>query len=298
MNLNQIRLFAAVAKHLNVTKTSQALHVTQSSISHQLARLQREFGAKLYTKVNGGIELTDAGRLFLSETTAILLQLEELKGKFAAPPSASGVEALTVGGNYGPSALILPKLLAAFKKSHPSAQLTIRTADRSTIESLVIDCEVDLALVTGPSTSSSIAMEPYRQERLVAFAPSNHPLARKKQLTLSDLARTPLVIRSGKGGGSTAAAILKLIESHGLKPNIVLRCESPEAVKEAVRRKMGVGLLYQDTMEADFKEGKFRKIRLPGVSLKNTSYIIYHARRPLSANARDFLLLLRHSRRW
>ncbi|HWP59726.1 MAG TPA: LysR family transcriptional regulator [Candidatus Acidoferrales bacterium] len=288
-------MFAAVAKHLNVTKTSQELRVSQSSVSHQLARLQREVGVRPYKKTNGGIELTDAGRIFLSQTTAILLQLDELRGRF---PKADEVQAvsLTVGGSHGPSAVILPKLLARFKKCHPTVQLTFRTADRHSIVSLVLRAEVDIALVTGPVSSSSIAKEPYRQEKLVAFVPANHPLGKRRHVTLSDLARSPLVIRTGKGGTSTGAAIVELMESHGFKPNIVLRCESPEAVKESVRRKMGVGILYADTLEPEFKDRKFKSLNVLGVELRGASFIIYHAEKPLSAQAKDFLLLLRDSR--
>ena len=58
MNLNWIRAFSIVARHANLTKASHVLHVSQSSISHQLGLLQKDYGVRLYRKTGHGIELT------------------------------------------------------------------------------------------------------------------------------------------------------------------------------------------------------------------------------------------------
>jgi LysR family cyn operon transcriptional activator len=296
MNLNQIRLFAAVAKHLNVTRTSEALHVSQSSISHQLARLQREFGTRLYKKVNNGIELTAEGRAFLSETTAILHQLDDLKGKFATTPQPDKLESLTIAVSHRLLAVRLSDLVATFKKSHPTVHITVRTADTRVVESMVLESQVDLAIVREPSNSPAIAREPYSNGTMVAFASIDHPLTRKRKITSADIARTPLVIETGTKSISAEAAIVSLIERSGLKPNLVLQRNSLNAVKSAVRKKMGIGIVNQDLVEGDLSRGEFKNIRLPDEDLQNTSFIIHHVDKALSAHAHDFLLLLRHSR--
>ncbi len=76
-----------------------------------------------------------------------------------------------------------------------------------------------------------------------------------------------------------------------------MRCESPDAVKMAVKKKMGVGILFKSVVEADVRRGDFKIIKMPGLNLIGKSYIIYHKDRPLSPNAQEFLALLRQSRR-
>ncbi len=82
MTLCQLKVFAMVAKHLNMTKASYELHVSQSSISQQLKLLEEECGIKLFNKVGRGVALTEGGRLLLIDINPILCQIEKLKEKY------------------------------------------------------------------------------------------------------------------------------------------------------------------------------------------------------------------------
>jgi DNA-binding transcriptional LysR family regulator len=82
MTLHQLKIFAAAAKHLNMTKASLELHISQSSISQQLKLLEEECEVKLYNKIGRGIELTEKGRLLLIDIEPILHQIKKLKEKY------------------------------------------------------------------------------------------------------------------------------------------------------------------------------------------------------------------------
>jgi DNA-binding transcriptional LysR family regulator len=289
MTLDRIRLFKAVANHLNITKASEELHVSQSSISQRLKLLEKELQVRLYSKSVRGIELTKAGLMLLSSADTIFIELEKFKRAFNAGVSPGKVESFTVAGTYGPSTLLLPALLAIFRESHPQVEITLRSNNAEAIGQMILNYEAEIAMVYGPFVSRQCIVEPYRQEKLAIFAPVDHPLARRRGLTLDDLAQTPLVLRREKGA---AELILKPLEKQGLKPDVRMYCESPDAVKAAVRMKMGLGILFQDTIEHDVMRGDFKIIKIPGLILKGESFIIYHKEKPLSANARDFLALL------
>jgi DNA-binding transcriptional LysR family regulator len=73
--------------------------------------------------------------------------------------------------------------------------------------------------------------------------------------------------------------------------------ETPEAVKAAVKRGIGLGILYRDLVETDIRTGDLTIIRVPGLKMDIDSYIIYHREKVLSAHAKDFLALLRERTR-
>jgi DNA-binding transcriptional LysR family regulator len=75
-----------------------------------------------------------------------------------------------------------------------------------------------------------------------------------------------------------------------------MRCESPEAVKVAVSRRMGVGILLKDVIADSLRKGEFKELTLPIEDLDGKSFIVYHKSRPLSPVAQDFLKLLRAQR--
>ena len=83
MTLNQIITFAAIAKHLNLSRASAACHVSQSSLTQQIRKLELEYKTKLYKKSNRGIVLTDRGELFLRHVKNILAEVQKLNDEFS-----------------------------------------------------------------------------------------------------------------------------------------------------------------------------------------------------------------------
>jgi LysR family transcriptional regulator, transcriptional activator of the cysJI operon len=293
MTLKQFMIFAAVARHRNVTRASQELHISQPSVSQHLKLLEEGYKVKLFQKSNRGIVLTGPGNLFLNKITPILTLVDELERVFANGSKDSQVDSLVIGGTYGPAALLLPLLMGIFKRSYPHVELMLRSANRPYMERLVLSSEVDIALVTGRPTSSNLIVEPYRKEKLIAFVARNHPLASKRELSLSDFARVPLVIHGRKNSSNTVVSILQDLKRKGVEPVVAVRSESPDAVKTAVREKIGMGILYQDVLRRDLGRGEFISVKLSGLKLEAESFVIWHSDKPLSSAALGFLRLLR-----
>jgi DNA-binding transcriptional LysR family regulator len=90
----------------------------------------------------------------------------------------------------------------------------------------------------------------------------------------------------------TKSLLLKL-RSLGHRPNIVMRCESPEAIKTAVSKKLGVGILFQDVLRDTNARGLFKRLRISGLPMEGKAYIVFHKQRPLSPCVEAFLKLLR-----
>jgi len=291
MLLDRIELFISVAKYHNLAKTARQMHVSSSSVCQRLKSLENDFGTKLYKKTKEGIELTDAGRTFLSGVTGILGELESLKKTLSSKPD-NGRQGISVGGNYNPSVKHLPMAIAAFKKTHPNITVTFWTGSRAHIEKCLRDFDVDIALVQSPSKTLEFHLEPFAVDTLVFFAHPAHPLAKKKGLELSDLAETALIVREGTGA---SYKMLKQLKARGLKKlNVALRCGTPDAVKAAVKNKMGIGMLFTDTLQEELARKDFKVLKFSGVpELLGHSYILFNKKKPLSPAANHFLTLLR-----
>ncbi len=299
MTLQQLRTFAAVARHLNLRKAAAELHISQPSVSARLRLLEEEFGKKFYTKSGRGIELTEKGRLFLKDAEAALLQVDRLREKFVDNRfGETETGSLAVGGTYGPSAILLPSVLAVFKRKHPKVQINLLTASGRNIETKVVEGDVDIAVVSSVDPPPRFNSEPYGTMKSVAFVASDHPIAKKKELSLNDLRKTPLIIRGGRPGiRSITEIVLDQLSDLGFKPNIAMRCDSSDALKMAVKKKLGVGILYEDVVRDGVRRGEFKIIKLPGLKMDGNLFIIYPRDKPLSTHARNFLTLLHHWRR-
>lgn len=296
MNLNRIKLFSIVAKYSNLTKASQVLRVSQSSLSHQMRRLQNECGTILYNKTGRGVELTAAGHAFLAEVLPVLHRWEELHQKFKNPRTGDISGSLEIGGSYGFSSELLPSVIADFQKRYPQVQVTLRTGNYSAIEQLVLKGNVEVALVTLPQSSPWLAMEPYGREKVAAFVSVRHPLAKRPSLTVSEVLANRFVIRAERGPDSNLKKLLRDLETKGYTLNIAAYYDLPDAVKVAVAKRSGIGLLYEKSIRPEVQRGAFKILDLQGLKLYGHSFIVYHKDRPLSTNAKRFLELLRQRR--
>jgi DNA-binding transcriptional LysR family regulator len=292
MTPHQLKLFVAAARQGSITAAAADLRIAQPSVTEQLRLLENELGTRLHSKTGRGIELTPAGRVFLKEARVIISRMEGLKRRLASSLACRAVEPLTVGGSYSPSASLLPSLLARFQKTYPQVQLVLRTGNGLAIERLVLKGEVDLAIIHNPPINHQLTMEAYQTEPYIVFVAAAHPLAKRKQLSSEDLRQVGFITRKGSRSTGTLREYLQHLKNNGFKPNVIMRCDTPEAVKEAVRSKMGAGILFKRAVTDSIARHEFEVLKMPGEPFEGKSYIIYHKKRPLSPSAREFLNLL------
>ena len=126
MPLYQFEMFAMVARLGNLTHASAEMNISQPALTQQLKNLEKEYDLKLYKKGGKGVELTEAGKILLKYVKRILKQHEKVKRRLSAATASNKAPSLTIGGSYSPSAVLLPSLMARFKKSHPQVELKLR----------------------------------------------------------------------------------------------------------------------------------------------------------------------------
>jgi LysR family transcriptional regulator, low CO2-responsive transcriptional regulator len=298
MTLHQLRIFNVVSQHLNITKASAELHLSQPSVFQQIKSLEESCGFKLYRKVGRGIALTRAGERLCADAREILERMENLQKRFGVTGRLSETLPLRVGGSHVPSKSILPVCLTVFKQNRPLVRVTLQTGSSRNIEHLVQNSELDIAVITHPSHSSDLEYAPFRHERIVLFVSGRHPFAKKNALSLAEVAMEPLIVHRGihRGTGEITLNILKCIEDQGRKPNILMECSSGEAVKAAVIGGAGIGILMEGHLHDEIRRDEVKILSIRDVKdLMINSFIVYQKRKPLSDNAQNFFNLLRQN---
>jgi DNA-binding transcriptional LysR family regulator len=290
MNFAQLKAFQAVANNGSITRAAQLLHVSQPSVSKHIKNLEEDYGVRLFERNAGAAELTDAGSSLLRHVNAILVHLDEATRELNSPKNLKKSAPLKIAGSYAASALVLPSLLVNFKNKHRDASIILRTGTTREVKSMLLNSTVEIALLNELPVNPEFASEPFRKEKLVVFAAPNHPLARKKKLTLSDLRQAALVTT---GMASAVDKMLNHLVQEGLGAKIAIQCGSPASVKIVVKNKIGLGILFQDMLIQEIRNKLFKVLEIPGLALTVQSYIVYYKDRPLSPSAQDFLALLR-----
>jgi DNA-binding transcriptional LysR family regulator len=290
MTLQQLRLFSAIAKHGNVTKAARELRVSQPAVTYQLKLFQEEFG-RLYDRTAQGIRLTTTGRLLLRDADDVLSRADGMTAKFGVAKARAGRALLVIGGSNGPAASLLPTAAARLRETHPDVEIDLRCLNSLMLEAMVKSGEIEIAVVTSHTRLPELVYEACRRERLVFFA-APKPRVAPPEISLAQLAKIPLVIyRQGRAGAT--AKLFRTMEKAGLKPNVRVRCETVEAVKNTVRVGGVLGMLYRDNLASEIERGEVELVRVAGCDMRIESTIVYSRRKPLSAAAGEVLKALR-----
>jgi DNA-binding transcriptional LysR family regulator len=146
LDVTRLRVLVAVARHGSVTAAARALNYAQPSVSHHIARLEAETGARLTQRAGRGIRLTDAGRLLAERAEEIIGRLDAAENELAAHMGLRGGRIRLAAF---PSALgtIVPAAAARLEAEHPGMDLTLAEAEPPEALRMLRAGYVDVALV-------------------------------------------------------------------------------------------------------------------------------------------------------
>ncbi|MFE9725528.1 LysR family transcriptional regulator [Streptomyces sp. NPDC005794] len=241
MDLRQLEYFVAVAEERNFTRAAERVHISQSGVSAQIRRLERELGAELFDRSSRTVALTVAGKAALEHARAALAAAASV-GQAVGEVTELIRGRLTVGMVIGCTVTPLFDALAAFHRAHPGVEISLLEGNSDRLVEGVRDGAVDLALIgTAAPTPEGLDALTIISERLVAAVPDGDPLAHRQRVTLRDLtARSLICMPPGTG---LRTLLDRACAAQGLQPVIALQASAADAVADLAARGLGVAVL-------------------------------------------------------
>ena len=248
-DLKQLRVLHEVAKRGSFSAAADALDYTQSAVSKQIAALEREAGAVLVERAVRPVRLTDAGGVLLSHAQAALSHLSAAEQELAA---IAGLRAgsLRLGTFASAGATLVVPAISAFHARHPDVKLSLIEADPRESISLIRAGELDLAVVHDyPALSAPVdehlEQTPLLEDRFELVLPNDHPLTRKRSVTLAALAGERWLFPRITGGvSSTYDRLMRgACAVAGFEPQILFEINDCQAAQGFVAADMGIAVL-------------------------------------------------------
>src|SRR5947209_3231711 len=174
MTLEQLRIFVAVAERQHITKAAQALNLAQSAVSASIAALEERHATRLFHRVGRGIELTEAGQLFVPEAKAVLaraaaaeLALAELGGLIRGTLAVQASQ--TIAGYW------LPRHLVAFRRAHPGIDIRLGIGNTREVARAVHEGAAELGFVEAEVDDPLLTSTRVARDQLVIVVAPDHP---------------------------------------------------------------------------------------------------------------------------
>ncbi len=282
--VRQLQILATVAKHLSLTRAAEELRLTQPAVSMQVKALEQIAGLPLLERIGRRVALTDAGVEMLRHAQSVLRSLGDAEDALA---SLRGLKAGRVSiAVVSTAKYFAPKLLALFSREHRDVELKLAVNNRDTVVQLLVENEVDLAIMGRPPQHLETTAFRFAKHPLVIFAAPDHPLARERRVPVRALAAERFLVR--EQGSGTRAAMERFFAAHHVRPAATTEISSNETIKQAVMAGMGLAFLSQHAIGLELSSGNVVLLPVEDLPVMRDWNVVHRTEKRLSPAALAF----------
>ena len=243
-DLTDLRLFAAVAACGNITKAAESLPIAVAAASSRIKSLEKSMNARLLIRRSRGVQLTPAGEVFLTRTIAILRETARLRQDLSQFGEGTRGN-IRLFANTNAIHEYLPSLLPRFLVDHPKINLDIEEHTSPETVRAVDEGVADLGIIVGLVNTRSLAVTPFREDRLVVIVPNGHVLAQAKAVRFYQVLEWNYIGLNERSSHQQYVSKAALLLGQNIQFRI--QVESFEAVCHMVAAGAGVSLVPEST---------------------------------------------------
>jgi LysR family transcriptional regulator, hydrogen peroxide-inducible genes activator len=229
MELHQLRYFVAAAEAGTISRAAQRCSIAQPSLSQQLKKLEESLGVQLLDRLGRGIALTEAGRALLPRARRILAEVRDTEANLQREVS-EGIGGVAVGAIPTMAPYLLPPVIKRLRDEMPACEVTIREARTEELIELLVENQIDCAVMSTPVSHEMLEMEVLGEEELLLVVAKVHALGREARAGWGEIREEPTVTLS---------------EMHCLGRQIEGFCSARRAAQRVTCRTTQLGTIFE-----------------------------------------------------
>ncbi len=286
-------VFLAVARLGQLTQASKRLNLSPSSVSSQIAALERDLGATLFVRGSRGMKLTASGRTLFSAAE----QMEALWNKTARDVRAEqeGASRVRIAASHTTAELFLPRPLGKFRAQWPETLIHLVMTNSQTVLDMVTDGTVDVGIIEGAPLRGRLRHERLWTDQLTLIVSHQHPLAERGTVGIPELIGLDWILR--EEGSGTRRVFERALEHAGFSVSelhVMMQLSSLRSILAMVAHNVGVSVVSRAIFDAEeITVSGVAPVTITGLDLTRTLEAVLPGTHP-SARALHLLDQLRH----
>ena len=243
MEIHQLEYVLAVVKYHHFSHAADAICIAQSTLSHQINKLECELGVRLFDRTTRKVSLTSAGKEFITHAAKIIAEIklanQNMQQHVVLERGEIKIGAIPILGLLG-----LTTIIASFQKKHPAVHLEIVEDASDRLLETLLSSEINVAFLTPPQNYEQyedIQFYPLISDNLVVIVNRDHPIAKKKSIDLTELKDENYICMKLNYGMRRIS--INACHTAGFEPNIVYETSQVETISSLVGEGMGIALL-------------------------------------------------------
>lgn len=255
MNIQQLRYVReTVRQGLNLTEAANKLFTSQPGVSKQIRELELELGVEIFVRRGKRlVSITEPGKAVVRIIERVLLEVDNLR-QVGQEFKEEKTGTLTIATTHTQARYSLPKVVTEFKRRYPGVHLHLQQGSPPQLAQMAINGEADIAIATESLDRypELLALPAYTWSHCVVV-PLDHPLAKKRAITVEDLAGYPIVTYDPTFTGRSR--IDQAFAAKRLTPEIALSAIDSDVIKSYVELGLGIGIIATMAFDPDRDKG-------------------------------------------
>jgi DNA-binding transcriptional LysR family regulator len=274
IDIDKLETYLMAAETLNFSETAKRLHISQPTVSHHIKILEKDLGATLFTRMNTGLQLTEAGRLLLPWAHRLLHDTNNLQAMMASIQSdvvgELRITCSTTAGKY-----VLPQMAARFSHLYPGVQVRILSCTPENVTIQLLDGEAHIGVLSRETQSASLEIQEFFRDKISLIVPADHRWAFRKVIEPSELLEEPIIIREETSG--TRQVVLSELAKFDISMddlNIFMELGNAEAIVRTVAAGYGISFVSRLAIVCPHERGAVIELDVEGLNLDRTIYMV------------------------
>lgn len=271
---NKLLTFIELSQTKNFTSAAKRLNLTQPAVSQHIKQLEAEYNAKLFTRIGNELTLTDDGEILLKYALRIQSLYNDLNRKLE--DNKKYARSLTVGITHTAESNIAPEILAEYSNQNSGSHIKIISDTIRNLYDKLSNYQIDLAIIEGKISSKKFSSILLGTDSLLAVMSPENPLSNKKVITINDLKKEKLILRTFESG--TTSLFIDELSRLDLTTDdfkIYLEIDNVASIKDLVRKNLGVSILPRSACSQEIKDKKIIALPIENMNLMRETNIVY-----------------------
>jgi LysR family transcriptional regulator, transcriptional activator of the cysJI operon len=293
VHIETLKTFCDLIETGSFSKAAALNFVSQSAVSQQVKTLEQRFDQQLIERQRKRVAPTEAGKIFYAECLEILERFRALEHRLRAR-SATITGTIRVATVYSIGLHELPPYVKQFIKAHPQVKIHIEYSRTDKVYEACLNNTIDFGIVALPLRKPNLAVIPLSNDKLVAVCHPEHKLARRRRISIKQLAREEFI--AFERDIPTRKTIDQLLKQHQVAVNYVMEFDNIETIKRSVEVGIGLSILPETAVENEVRSGMLAALNFTEGPFTRPTGIIHRKGKVFSAAANEFVRLLTAAR--
>lgn len=268
-------VFMAVAENLSFSKASTDLNISQPAVTRHIKELEERYKTSLFERKGNKIYLTKAGEKVYNAFREIAQRYRDLDFEVGQMKESISGE-FKIGASSTISQYVIPKVIASFHKRYPKIQIYLLNGNSFEMEKLLLDNQVDLALVENHSSQAGIRYRDFLDDEIIVVTGKNSVYARRETISKDDLLQIPIVLR--EQGSGTLEVIRQVLSAQNVgfeNLNTLIHLGSTESIKNFLQDFDGLAMISEKAVQNELYLKTLVKLKVSGLSIPRKLRIAY-----------------------